>query len=90
VHRFASENKAKLVDFGISDLFLANFELLADDYSAKVDEFEKSKTNRTEETKIRREVANRVWAAMVQICTVGRMVWMMEDNGTMYKEYVLL
>ena len=89
LYYFALEHKTVLSEEGISETFLSNFLIIVNEFSYKLHEINDSRATRTKQTRTRYEVENRVFKALKLICKTGRMVWFMEDNASMYKDYVL-
>jgi len=82
-------NQDLLLEFGVTKQFTEDFLVLTESLGLKIYEVKSKMAERTNQTRSRRETANEVWDLLQDICTTGRMVWLMEDNATKYNEYVL-
>jgi len=89
VSHYLDKYSERLKLSGISQEFIVQFNVLRESFMDKLFFTELSRLNRTEQTRIRYEVENRVHNALKLICKTGRMIWMMENNKSLFNEYVL-
>ena len=69
-----------LADWGVSEEFHTQFEALIQDCKTKLFATGGLKSQRALSTTVRHETANKVTAALQQICKIGRVVWILEKN----------
>jgi hypothetical protein len=88
LHKTASAKKSLVATKGLSDdmlLALLNANKAFDD---AIEAVETAESERAEQTEIRINMGNSLYAEMVSICEMGKSIWM-NESAAKYKDYVI-
>jgi len=88
-HKIIILNKANLANFGINDSFIARFKTVIDQCEENTFKIGVAKTKRTDGTKQRRIITNKLWNNLQLFCKMGRLICEFENETAKYNDYVL-